>query len=180
VATNSELKHLSDGGNFRQDLYYRLRTHHVHIPPLRERTGDIAMLLDHYVQEAAQHFGKPKPTFPPELSKLLAAYNFPGNIRELRAMVYDAVGKHASRAMSMNSFREHINETAVPTAPRGKVAKGDRIFEHIEKLPALREVCSTLVAEAMLRSGGNQRIASAMLGITPPSLNRRLKGRSES
>ena len=98
------------GSKLSPGSYYRLRTHNVHIPPLRDRLEDIPLLLDHYMEEAAQQFGKMKPTYPPELLQLLMAYDFPGNVRELRAMVYDAVGKHSSRVMSMNSFRDHINE----------------------------------------------------------------------
>ena len=62
VATNRELKQLANDGQIRQDLYYRLRTHHVHIPPLRERLDDVPLLLDRYVEEAAREFGKPEPT----------------------------------------------------------------------------------------------------------------------
>jgi DNA-binding NtrC family response regulator len=120
VATNKELEQLSEGVNFRQDLYYRLRTHHLHIPPVRQRPGDIALLLNHYVEEAALQFGKTKPKYPPELPQLLMTYDFPGNVRELRAMVYDAVGKHASRVMSMNSFRDHIYaRNPLPRIPQG-------------------------------------------------------------
>jgi len=175
VASNREMKRLGEGTNFRQDLYYRLRTHHVHIPPLRERPDDIPLLLDHYMEEAADKLGKPKPTYPPELPQLLTAYDFPGNVRELRAMVYDAVSKHSSRVMSMNSFRDHINENkSSPSVPhRAK----DRMFESFRKLPTLKEAGNALVAESMIRAKGNQRIASAMLGITPSALAKRLKGR---
>lgn len=101
VATNRELKQLANDGQVRQDLYYRLRTHHVRIPPLRERINDVRLLLDRYVEEAAREFGKPRPHYPPELVQHLMAHNFPGNIRELRAMVYDAVGKHSFGVMSI-------------------------------------------------------------------------------
>ena len=105
VATNRDLKQLANDGAMRQDLYYRLRTHHVDIPPLRERLNDVPLLLDYYMEEAAREFGKPKPSYPPQLPQLLATHNFPGNVRELRAMVYDAVSKHSSRLMSMDAFR---------------------------------------------------------------------------
>jgi DNA-binding NtrC family response regulator len=175
VATNKELKQLHEGANFRRDLYYRLRTHHVHIPPLRDRLDDIPLLLDHYVEEAANQLGKAGPTYPPELPQLLMAYDFPGNVRKLRAMIYDAVSKHSSRVMSMNSFRDHINENS--SSPPVPYQAQDRMFENFRKLPTLKQAGNALVAESMLRARGNQRIASAMLGITPSALTKRFKGK---
>jgi DNA-binding NtrC family response regulator len=172
VATNREPKQLGDGTVFRKDLYYRLRTHHIHIPPLRDRQSDIPLLLDHYLEEASHKLGKGEPTYPNELPQLLMAYDFPGNIRELRAMVYDGVSRHTSRVMSMNSFREHINEKR-PLQPDLHRAQG-RMFESFRMLPTLKDACRALSAEAMLRARGNRRIASAMLGITPSGLTKRL------
>jgi len=172
VATNRELSQLANDGEMRQDLYYRLRTHHVHIPPLRERLDDIPLLLDRYIEEAAREFGKPKPSYPPELITYLRAHHFPGNVRELRAMVYDAVGKHSARLMSIGSFREHIDQSRTGTRSQ---AAGEGIYGRLEKLPTIKEAFDSLVAEAMARAGDNQRLAASMLGLSPSALNRRLK-----
>jgi len=173
VATNRDVKQLANEGAMRQDLYYRLRTHHVAIPPLRERLNDVPLLLDYYMEEAARDFGKPKPSYPPQLSQLLATYSFPGNIRELRAMVYDAVSKHSSRVMSMGAFRERIFEIDPPAL--GCPNAGEGLFTQCEKLPTIKDACDALVAEALRRAGDNQKTASAMLGISRTALNRRLK-----
>jgi DNA-binding NtrC family response regulator len=175
VATNRELKRLAKEGTIRQDLYYRLRTHQVDIPPLRERLNDVPLLLDYYIEEAARDFGKTIPSYPPQLRELLMTYNFPGNVRELRAMVYDAISKHSSRLMSMDAFRERIYESDTP-AP-GCLSAGEGLFRQCGRLPSIREACNALVAEALHRARNNQRIASAMLGISPPALNKRLKTR---
>lgn len=173
VATNRELEELVSTGRMRQDLYYRLRTHHIHVPPLRKRITDIPLLLDHYIEQAARELGKPKPTYPPELPQLLMVYNFPGNVRELRAMVYDAVSVHASRIMSMNTFRERVHGNNDPPAVHS--GEGTGLFSRCERLPTLREAADELVEEAMRRAGHNQRIASALLGISPSGLNKRLR-----
>ena len=175
VATNRDLKQLANDGGMRQDLYYRLRTHHVDIPPLRERPGDVPLLLDYYLEEASREFGKPKPSCPPRLPQLLAAHHFPGNVRELRAMVYDAVGKHSSGAISMEAFQSRIyeNDASASDCPGARKA----LFRQFGKLPTLREAGEALVEEALYRAGNNQRAASAMLGITPSALNKRLKAR---
>ncbi len=175
VATNRDLKQLANDGGMRQDLYYRLRTHHVDIPPLRERPSDVPLLLDYYLEEASREFGKPKPSCPPRLPQLLATHHFPGNVRELRAMVYDAVGKHSSGAISMEVFQSRIyeNDASASDCPGTRKA----LFRQFGKLPTLREAGEALVEEALYRARNNQRAASVMLGISPSALNKRLKAR---
>jgi len=170
VATHCDLAAKEAKGEFRRDLYYRLRTHHVHIPPLRERIEDMEPLLHHFLEEAAQALGKKKPTPPPELAHRLAAYSFPGNIRELKAMVYDAVSVHPGRMLSMDTFLKAIGQSAIaPPAPAMNP------FTAFERLPSFSEAARALVEEAMSRSGGNQTLAARLLGISQPALSKRLK-----
>ena len=171
VATHRDLADKERCGAFRRDLYYRLRTHHVHIPPLRERKGDIPMLLDHLLDKAARDLGKKKPTPPRELAQLLATYDFPGNVRELKALVYDAVSVHRDRILSMESFRKiAVRAPQADTAP-----SADRnIFAGLDRLPTFGEAAELLVAEAMQRAGGNQTIAARLLGISQPALSKRV------
>ncbi|MBJ6726479.1 sigma-54-dependent transcriptional regulator [Geomesophilobacter sediminis] len=175
VATHRDLVAKEKEGAFRRDLYYRLRTHRVLIPPLRERPGDIPLLLDHFLGEAAQALGKKKPTPPRELAQLLCTYDFPGNIRELRAMVYDAVSLHRERILSMETFLKAIGPAGAkrPAAP----APERNLFAGADRLPTFTEAAELLVAEAMQRSGGNQTIAARLLGISQPALSKRLKNR---
>ncbi|MHC1729654.1 MAG: sigma-54-dependent transcriptional regulator [Syntrophobacteraceae bacterium] len=176
AATNQDLTARQQSGAFRKDLYYRLCTHHVHVPPLRERKEDITVLLEHFLEDAARSLGKKKPTIPKELPVLLGTYRFPGNIRELRSMVYDALSRHQAGILSMEAFRSAIQ-------PRGTVAEnvtddsaeGANPFTCVAYLPTLDEAMELLVAEAMRRSQGNQTIASRMLGISQPALSKRLK-----
>jgi DNA-binding NtrC family response regulator len=173
VATHQDLRAKEEAGSFRRDLYYRLRTHQILLPPLRERAGDIPLLLDFFLAEAAASLDKKKPTPPKELSQLLATYSFPGNIRELRSMVYDAVSVHRERILSLESFKKTIGAAAA----RGAVAAAsDRnIFAGVERLPTFSEAAELLVTEAMARSGGNQTIAARLLSISQPALSKRLK-----
>ncbi len=114
VATHCDLVEREAQGSFRRDLYYRLRTHRIHVPPLRERKGDIPLLLDYFLAEAARDLDKKKPTPPRELTQLLSTYAFPGNVRELRSMVYDAVSVHRDRILSMESFIQAIGPEGRP------------------------------------------------------------------
>ena len=174
VATHQDLSQKRDAGGFRKDLFYRLRAHHVHIPPLRERKDDIGLLLDHFLDEAARSFGKKVPTYPKELLTLLGTYSFPGNLRELRSMVFDAMSVHSSRMLSMNTFllaMEVQGERPAAAVCSDKL----NVFLNCEDIPTLGEAVDQLVGEAMRRSDNNQTIASRLLGISQPALSKRLK-----
>jgi DNA-binding NtrC family response regulator len=176
VATHRNIHQLQARGDFRQDLYYRLCTHHLALPPLRERPKDIPLLLEHFLEQAAAQFGKKKPTYPPDLVNLLNVHPFPGNIRELRAMVFDAVARHTNRVLSTATFKKYIltgGEAAVNVA----TPDDERIFADLNHLPTLKQAAAALIDEALERAGHNQKIAAALLGITPPALSKRLKNR---
>lgn len=177
VATNRDLEREMSEGRFRRDLYYRLIAHHIHVPPLRERKEDIPLLLDHFLAEAAQALHKRKPTPPPELITFLSAYDFPGNIRELKALVTDAVAMHRSGVLSMQRFRDVIGRDLRPIHP--SPAEGAP-FDLAGRFPTLREAEEYLIKEALRRSHGNQRIAASFLGITSQALNKRLRRADQS
>lgn len=113
TATNKDLYMLQGEEKFRKDLFYRLDVHHIHLPPLRERLDDLPLLVDHFLEEAARSLGKRKPTPPPELYSQLSIYHFPGNIRELRSMIFKAVSLHKSKMLSLDTFKEYIRKSAV-------------------------------------------------------------------
>jgi DNA-binding NtrC family response regulator len=180
VATHCDLDARQRASQFRKDLYYRLRAHHVHVPALRERRDDVPALLDHFLGEAARSLGKRKPAVPKELLLLLANYPFPGNVRELRSMAFDAMTLHESRMLSMDAFKRAIGDRSprVPSAPDGEVRER-RVFVPDEPLPALHEVVDLLIDEALRRSEGKQTIASRLIGISQPALSKRLRKRRE-
>ncbi len=173
-STNHNLKQLVEKGSFRNDLYYRLNTHVISVPPLRERKEDIPLLLGHFLQASARALRKRTPTPPPELFALLAAYDFPGNIRELQTLVDDAVSRHRAGVLSMESFRGVIGST-VQLAPRDRddvSAKSPDNF--LAGLSTLKQAEEFLVRRALEQAKGNQGIAAQLLGITRQALNKRL------
>ena len=182
-ATNQNLAAGVEDGRFRRDLYYRLKTHQVNIPPLRQRREDIALLLEHFLAETAEQLEKKKPTVPDQLLALLQNYPFPGNVREMRAMVYDAVARHQHGVLSMASFHEVIDSSRKELSRQGcPVANGMAGMQPIfpEILPTLKEVAELLADEALRRTDGNQTQAARLLGVTRAALGKRLKGRSAS
>jgi DNA-binding NtrC family response regulator len=175
VATHQNLMEKENAGAFRRDLFYRLRTHQVHVPPLRERPGDITLLLDHFLGEAALTLGKKKPTPPRELPQFLATYSFPGNVRELKAMVYDAVSVNYDRMLSMDTFVKSVERLQSECVASGVATPRRNPFAGFDELPTFSDAAAFLVLEAMDRSGGNQTLAARLLGISQPALSKRLK-----
>lgn len=178
VATNRDLDGRLESGRFRKDLFYRLQTHRIHLPPLRERLDDLPFLLDHFLEKAAGELDRRKPTPPAELLSLLATYHFPGNIRELESMVFDAVSHHESRILSMSRFSGHIETHRSGAAV--EVREDRSPFTLFTELPTLKEVQGLLIDEAMRRSKGNQTTAAKLLGITQPGLSKALKRQRET
>lgn len=176
-ATNLDVAGATEAGRFRKDLLYRLRSHHIRIPPLRSRVGDLEPLLDYFFERAAQELGKAKPAVPRELLPLLGSYSFPGNIRELEGMVFDAMVRHRSRTLSLDSFRAAIGERAVHVRTGSideQTDSGDNLYAGLTTLPTLKQAGDQLIEEAMKRAGGNQAIAAQHLGLTRTALNKRL------
>ena len=177
VATNQDLDGLKSSGKFRKDLYFRLCDHHIHIPALGERLEDLPILVEHFLEKASETLGKKKPTPPNELSILLSTYHFPGNIRELESMVFDAVSSHKSGKLSMESFKSHIykKHPRFETESKQLLQEKKVLISFSEQLPTLKQTEQLLIDEAMKRADGNQSIAALSLGITRQALNRRLK-----
>jgi DNA-binding NtrC family response regulator len=99
AATNRSTTELMDPAVFRRDLFFRLRTHMVLIPPLRERPLDIPVLSYHFLKNAAHELGVPALRLTPDFLELLACYSFPGNVRELEAMLYNALALQHSESL---------------------------------------------------------------------------------
>jgi DNA-binding NtrC family response regulator len=181
-ATNCDVVQNVNTGTFRKDLYYRLRTHHLHLPPLRARTGDLPLLVQHFIDKAAQVLSKATPTVPLALYQLLNTYRFPGNVRELEGLMFDAVARHQGSILSLHSIKEAIGDmrpivaTELPTAPAPVLATS-----FPEQLPTLKEaenaLIEALITEALRRAGGNQGVAAGLLGISRQALNKRLRYR---
>ncbi len=173
AATNRDLQALRQREEFRTDLYYRLQTHHIHLPPLSERLDDLPLLVNHFLEQAAKTLGKRMPTPPRELFSLLAGYHFPGNIRELQSMVFDAVSHHKSKMLSMERFKVHI-ETHSSTDEPDPMPNKDQanIYSFFEKLPTLKEARRQLIGEALKRSHENKSAAARILGVTRSGLSK--------
>lgn len=179
AATHQNLTDKQASGAFRKDLYYRLKIHHVEIPSLQRRVDDLPLLLDFFLTQAAEEMGKTKPTIPKELPILLANYQWPGNIRELKALVYDAVSRHQSKVLSMETFRHVLTKENLSLQQANLENTSARVFFPAEQpLPSMQEINDLLVEEAMKRAQGNQSLASRLIGVSQPALSKRLNKKS--
>jgi DNA-binding NtrC family response regulator len=177
VATNHDLRRLLEKGTFRKDLYYRLCAYQIHIPPFRERLEDLPLLLDHFIEEAALSLNKPKPVPSPDVPAYLCNLDFPGNIREFKAVVFDAVVRHNSGPLLLKDFsgvtRNIPVESADTAAPDDK---GEDIFNGLfGGFPTLHEVEEYMITRAMKLADGRLTVAAALLGITRQGLHKRIK-----
>lgn len=175
AATHHNLQSRVKNGEFRSDLYYRLSVHRLYLPPLRERLEDLPLLINNFLEEASVSLKRKKPTPPWELYTLLSTYSFPGNIRELRSMVFDAVARHSQKVMSLAVFKERI------CPPSGKKfnsfsssSEEETKIKFGQTLPTMKEAEEILIKEALKICQGNQTLASEILGLTRKALNSRL------
>lgn len=175
AATNRDLKAMIAQGAFRHDLYHRLTIHEIRIPPLRERRDDIPVLAQHFAQDAALRLGRKSPSLSPGLCIALRGAEFPGNVRELLNRINNAVACSPAGELTLDSFPELKSSEGLN---RGILkVSGDRSFTlqaFFKSFPTIAEVEQLFVQEALKASDGRKDIAAELLGITRPTLNRKL------
>ncbi len=176
VATNKRIDELRSDPNFRSDLYYRLRTHHINIPPLSERMDDIPILVDFFVEKSAKALNIKKPYIPREVYTLLSTYSFPGNIRELESIIFEAVSRNMSGILSSRPIQEYIEtQSGTRSETVNKDSQRDNPFSGFTELPRLDETHKLLITEALRRAGWNQSVAAKIIGISRSGLNKAIK-----
>lgn len=179
VATHKDLDKMKDDDTFRKDLYYRLQAHHVHIPPLRDRKKDIPILISHFLNKASEALGKKRPKSPKELYTSLTNYSFPGNIRELEGIIFDAVSRHTSGILSLESIRKKTigteDELKEEKEQINNLENYDESIIFTAQFPTFKQAEVLMIKEALKRSDNNQTIAAQLLGITRRALNNRIQ-----
>lgn len=172
VATSHSLEQLEESGKFRRDLYYRISAHHVNLPPLRERHGDLPLLVHHFADQAARLLRRERPEVTPAFLNMLERYTFPGNVRELQSLIQDAVSRQTAGPLSPKLLQDRLRkadlkEFAMDTTRPTILFPGT--------LPTIKQAVDLLVTEALARTKNSQRAAARLLGISQPALSMRLK-----
>lgn len=163
AATNRNLEREVEAGRFREDLFYRLQVMPVLLPPLRERQGDIPLLIDHYVAQYNREFRKRVRGVAPEALSLLVHYRWPGNVRELRNAL--------ERAMLL-ADHEWLTPEDFGTLSRSATQAAFRLpHDGLD----LEEVERQLLVQALERAGGNLTHAGRLLGINRDQVRYRIE-----
>jgi DNA-binding NtrC family response regulator len=161
-ATNANVKEEAASGRFRQDLFFRLNTVEIHLPPLRERPEDIPALAAHFLSRHAQRYRKELSGFEPAALEVLAAYAWPGNVRELDHVVQRAV---------LLARGAEVKPADLGLLQAARAEGGERRLEEM----SLEEVERLLIQKALRRFGGNVSQAAEALGLSRSALYRRMQ-----
>ncbi len=172
AATHRDLKAEVAAKRFREDLFYRLNVFTIHVPPLRERPGDIPLLIDHFMREAPFALS-------PEMRETLLSYNWPGNVRELKHSIERMLALHSEGALEMadlpsalSNFGDRLRnlETEESSLP-------DICFHKSPELPviSLPECERKAIQRALASTRGERQEAARLLGIGRTTLYRKMK-----
>jgi len=160
AATNKKLEKLVEKGEFREDLYYRINVIPLSLPPLRERTDDIPLLVRHFAGRFAKEQGKPVPVFDDRVLSMFQTYAWPGNVRELENVVQRLV---------LMTERDVITTPELPELMRFSVSQGGSVQR------SLAQVETEHIHAVLASVAGNKTRAAAILGIDRKTLQNKLK-----
>ena len=190
AATNRNLTEMMEHGTFRSDLYYRLNVYTIRLPPLRERNGDLPLLVDHFLKRFSRELGKNVREVSPQAMQLLSDYTWPGNIRELQSVLKHAVVEAAGPLIVPSFLPDTIRCAAETTTGVATLSRldslntdeglirfiHDRIAAGTESLhdEVIQRVERILLVELLQQVEGNISRASALLGISRSTLRVKL------
>jgi len=169
AATNADLEARVRKGQFREDLYFRLKVVTVRMPPLRERSSDVRLLAEHFRRIYSERHGRTTTGFSPEAARLLAGYDYPGNVRELENLVEAAVVLTES---------PEIGVDALPAEVGGRQRVEDLPESDMIRIPVgttLPEAERVVILDTLERTGGNKTAAARILKIGLRTLYRKLE-----
>ncbi|MBI9104971.1 MAG: sigma-54-dependent Fis family transcriptional regulator [Spirochaetales bacterium] len=168
AVTNRNIGELVENGAFRRDLFYRLDTHSLSVPPLRERLEDLPLLVNHFLEDNNR-------SDIDGLLPLLQAYSFPGNVRELRSLIIDSERRSSQGEDLLEIIRTKLDSSLnLPFNAGTDNENISLVFSGLHLLPTIKEAGEALVLEALRRTHGNQSSAAGLLGISKQALNKRI------
>ena len=183
------IEHLVQNGTFRRDLYFRINSMSLTIPPLRHRVSDIGLLADYFADECCIEIGKGHFDLSPELKELFCGYPWPGNVRELKGAVRTAVingnEKSIHQKLSRMIQKGGLLKPSAQSGPIDRLAdfSGLRAYLKTQSNLSLKHVCQTytdriekkLIKRTLERTKWNRRVAAQMLDISYKSILNKIK-----
>jgi two-component system, NtrC family, response regulator AtoC len=165
-STNIDLDAALADRRLREDLYFRINTVTMRIPPLRERPEDIPLLTEHFIEKYSTQHGRPVEQCSPEAMRLLQRYRWPGNVRELEHAIERAVIVSTSTAIIPADLPQAVHDTQAPTPATNFSIPPHHTLEEIERLA---------IIQTLERTRGNKRAAASILGVYRPTLYSKLR-----
>ncbi len=183
AATNADLEKLVAGGQFRQDLYFRLNVFTITLPPLRDRGDDLTLLVNYYLRRFGRELGKTIQPLPDETWALMRGYSWPGNIRELQSILKQSLLQMRGAVLLPEFLPPALHAPTRPALPDMDETPGwdayidARIAAGSEDLYAecLNRMEQKLITRVLQQTGGNQVQAARILGITRGSLRTKIR-----
>ena len=166
AATNRDLADMVSKGEFREDLLFRLKVVGVDLPPLRERAGDVPLLIDHFISELAEQHGRAARGITPEARAVLVRYRWPGNVRELRNMIENMVLLARDDVLRLEDVPESVVHGANEAPRAGEADLAGRSLQEVER---------ELIRANLALTEGNREKAAKILGIGERTLYRKIK-----
>jgi len=173
VATNISLYEAVRTGKFRDDLFHRLNEFHIDLPPLRERTEDLPVLIKYFLDEANRELGKKTGDFSGAAMKFLLDYHWPGNVRELKNLIKRAVLLADSKDITPVCLS--LNNGNQPTQPHLQSDTKEGVSIREMKKRATKEIEEKMIKEALAKAGGNKTKAAKLLKIDRMTLYSKIK-----
>jgi len=166
AATNRDLREMVAEGKFREDLLFRLQVVTVALPPLRERQGDIPLLIDHFISEFAETHSRPVRGISPEARTLLVRYSWPGNVRELRNAIENMVILARGDVLEVGDVPHHVTGEGLVGAGSGGYQLEGRSLAEVER---------DLISTNLKLMEGNREKTARLLGMGERTLYRKIK-----
>ncbi len=176
AATNQNLEELVKSGKFREDLYFRLKVVHLKIPSLRERKGDIPLLVNHFIKKFGETHNKPGMSISPEALKILEHYPWPGNVRELQNLIESLIifsndtvitpSQIPDEIIEKSAYKTEIKQQPLPDPEDSVIINLGETLEEVEK---------RIILKTLRKFNGNKTHTAKALGIGLRTLHRKLK-----
>jgi len=170
AATNQDLKKLISENLFREDLYYRLNVIPIHVPPLRERKDDLALLVDHFLKKCSHRAKKSVTDVSEEVMEILTIYDWPGNVRELENIIERAVILCKNNTLKKEDLPEFLQEISLTK---------EEVINHKKKPASLKDALKSsekeIIENVLKECKGNRKKAAQALGINRTTLYNKMR-----
>jgi DNA-binding NtrC family response regulator len=170
AASNRELEKLAKGGGFRADLFYRLNVVSIHLPPLRERTDDVAVLVDHFIRLKARENSIAPKKLAAAVVDCMVSYSWPGNVREMENLIERLTILTPHETIALEDLPVEMRRNELTGALKDAVVEGSRPLGE-----AVDEFERAIILKALKKTGFNQTKAASLLGTSRRVLRYRME-----